>query len=139
MRNKNQKGKCVKLTLPYFDGVVKTYDDLQLAAAKLLSANSDFVSIQSNVDCVEVDGTKYTTDFVCQSKDGKYSVFECVYRKQLDKPKMMKLLDASQQFWTARGVEWGLISKQVINPLSATRFARNHCADLPHYIGEHTV
>ena len=109
MRNKNQKGKCVKLTLPYFDGVVKTYDDLQLAAAKLLSANSDFVSIQSNVDCVEVDGTKYTTDFVCQSKDEKYSVFECVYRKQLDKPKMMKLLDASQQFWAARGVEWGLI------------------------------
>ena len=47
MRNKNQKGKCVKLTLPHFDGVVKTYDDLQLAAAKLLSANSDFVSIQS--------------------------------------------------------------------------------------------
>ena len=68
MRNKNQKGKCVKLTLPHFDGVIKTYDDLQLAAAKLLSANSDFVSIQSNVDCVEVDGTKYTTDFVCQSK-----------------------------------------------------------------------
>ena len=109
MRNKNQKGKCVKLTLPYFDGVVKTYDDLQLAAAKLLSANSDFVSIQSNVDCVEVDGTKYTTDFVCQSKDEKYSVFECVYRKQLDKPKMMKLLDASQKFWGARGVIWKIV------------------------------
>ena len=109
MQIKNIKTRCVKLTLPHFDGVVKTYDDLQLAAAKLLSANSNFVSIQSNVDCVEVDGTKYTTDFVCRSKDGKYSVFECVYRKQLDKPKMMKLLDASQQFWTARGVEWGLI------------------------------
>ena len=109
MQIKNIKTKCVKLTLPHFDGVVKTYDDLQLAAAKLLSANSDFVSIQSNVDCVEVDGTRYTTDFVCQAKDEKYSVFECVYCKQLDKPKMMKLLDASQQFWTARGVEWGLI------------------------------
>ena len=109
MQIKNIKTRCVKLTLPHFDGVVKTYDDLQLAAAKLLSANSDFVSIQSNVDCVEVDGTRYTTDFVCESKDGKYSVLECVYRKQLDKPKMMKLLDASQQFWAARGVEWGLI------------------------------
>ena len=103
------KRKVREADAPHFDGVVKTYDDLQLAAAKLLSANSDFVSIQSNVDCVEVDGTRYTTDFVCQSKDGKYSVFECVYCKQLDKPKMMKLLDASQQFWTARGVEWGLI------------------------------
>ena len=109
MQIKNIKTRCVKLTLPHFDGVVKTYDDLQLAAAKLLSANSDFVSIQSNVDSVSIDAVKYTTDFVCQSKDGKYSVFECVYRKQLDKPKMMKLLDASQQFWAARGVEWGLI------------------------------
>ena len=70
MQIKNIKTKCVKLTLPHFDGVVKTYDDLQLAAAKLLSANSDFVSIQSNVGCVEVNGTRYTTDFVCQSKDG---------------------------------------------------------------------
>lgn len=109
MQIKNIKTKCVKLTLPHFVGIVKTYDDLQLAAAKWLSENSDFVSIQSNADCVEVAGTRYTTDFVCQSKDGKYSVFECVYRKQLDKPKMVKLLDASQQFWTARGVEWGLI------------------------------
>lgn len=75
MRNKNQKGKCVKLTLPHFDGVVKTYDDLQLAAAKWLSANSDFVSIQSNVDCVEVDGTRYTTDFVCQSRRIRRSRF----------------------------------------------------------------
>lgn len=106
MRNKNQKGKCVKLTLPHFDGVVKTYDDLQLAAAKLLSANSDFVSIQSNVDCVEVDGTKYTTDFVCQSKDGKYSVFECVYRKQLDKgrPKDRKLLRQNPYRQTGKAV-----------------------------------
>lgn len=108
MRIRNIKTKCAKLTLPHFDGVVKTYDDLQLAAAKLLSANSDFVSIQSNVDSVSIDAVKYTTDFVCQSKDEKYSVFECVYRKQLDKPKMMKLLDASQQFWTASKTETDL-------------------------------
>ena len=110
MRNKNQKGRCVKMSLPHFDEVVKTYDDLQLAAAKLLSDNSGFVSIQSNVDSVDVDGTKYTTDFVCCDKDGASNAFECVYRKQMDKPKTMKLLDASQQFWTARGISWGLIT-----------------------------
>lgn len=109
MRNKNQKGRCVKMSLPHFEEVVKTYDDLQLAAAKSLSANSNFVSIQSNVDSVEVDGTKYTSDFLCKDKDGAYTIYECVYRKQIDKPKMMKLLDSSQQFWTARGVQWGLI------------------------------
>ena len=109
MRNKNQKGKCVKLTLPHFDGIVKTYDDLQLAAAKWLSANSDFVSIQSNVDSISIDAVDYMTDFLGLDKDGKYTAFECVYKKQLDKPKMMKLLDASQQFWEARGAMWQLI------------------------------
>ena len=74
MQIKNIKTRCVKLTLPHFDGVVKTYDDLQLAAAKLLSANSDFVSIQSNVDCVEVDGTRYTTDSTpCRPKPTRTS------------------------------------------------------------------
>lgn len=109
MRNKVQKGKCVKMTLPHFEEVVKTYDDLQLAAAKSLSANSNFVSIQSNVDCIEIDGIKYTSDFLCRDKDGSYTVYECVYRKYLDKPKTVKLLDASQKFWQGRGCTWGLI------------------------------
>lgn len=97
------------MSLPHFNEVVKTYDDLQLAAAKSLSDNSNFVSIQSNVESIEMDGTKYTSDFLCKDKDGAYTIFECVYRKQMDKPKHMKLLDASQQFWAARGVQWGLI------------------------------
>lgn len=109
MRNKVQKGKCVKMTLPHFEGVVKTYDDLQNAAAKLLCDNSDFVSIQANVDCIEMDGIKYTSDFLCRDKDGGYTVYECVYRKYLDKPKTVKLLDASQKFWQGRGCTWGLI------------------------------
>ena len=109
MRNKKIKIKCVKMSLPHFDKVVKTYDALQLSAAKSLSTNSNFVSIQSNVDSTELDGIKYTSDFLCKDKKGTYSVFECVWRKQLDKPKMMILLDASQKFWTKRGVKWGII------------------------------
>lgn len=33
-----------------------------------------------------------------------------MFRKLLDKPKTMKLLDASRNFWLSRGVsDWGLI------------------------------
>lgn len=111
MRNKVQKGKCVKQTLPHFEGVVKTYDDLQNAAAKLLSGSSEFISIQANVDCIEMDGIKYTSDFLCKDKDGGYTVYECVYRKYIDKPKTVKLLDSSQRFWQGRGCIWGWIIK----------------------------
>lgn len=72
MQIKKIKTKCTKQTLSRFDGIVKSYDDLQLAAAKWLSVNSDFVSIQSNVDCATVDGIGYTTDFLCKEKDGRY-------------------------------------------------------------------
>ena len=109
MRNRNQKGKCVKQTLPHFEGVVRTYDSLQEAAAKMLSGSNGYQVIRANVDCCKVDDVAYTTDFVCQNGDSTYAAFECVYRKHLDKPKTVKLLNASQQFWEGRGAQWGII------------------------------
>lgn len=41
MCNKIQKSKCVKMTLKGFSGLLKAYDDLQLATAKMLSDKSD--------------------------------------------------------------------------------------------------
>ena len=109
MRNKVQKGRCIKLSLDGFEEVVKTYDELQLAAAKFLSSNRDFVDCQCNVESCTIDDTKYTTDFVAKDKGGKLTALECVQRKNLTKPKTIKLLDESQRFWCARGIEWGLI------------------------------
>lgn len=109
MRNKIQKGRCIKLTLNNFASPVKTYDSLQLAAAKSLSTNSNFVDCRCNVDSSTVDGKQYTTDFLCIDKDGKYTAYECVWRKNLQKPRTMALLDASQAFWAARGIEVVLI------------------------------
>lgn len=109
MRNKVQKSRCVKLSLDKFDDVVKTYDSLQEATAKMLSEDKQLTEIRCNVDCGKIDGIAYTTDFLCKRKDGTYEVYECVYRKYLKKPKTMKLLDESQKFWNARGVIWGLV------------------------------
>lgn len=109
MRNKIQKTKCVKQMLPHFEEVVKTYDALQEATARMLSEDDGLVSIRCNVDCCTIDGTAYTTDFLCKRKDGSFVVYECVYRKYLDKPKNCRLLDKSQKFWYGRGVEWILV------------------------------
>ena len=59
MRNRNQKGRCIKQTLPHFEGVVRTYDDLQEAAAKMLSGCKDYQTIRANVDCCKVDDVAY--------------------------------------------------------------------------------
>ena len=109
MRNKVQKSRCVKSSLDKFEDVVKTYDALQEATAKVLSEDNNYAVIKCNVDCCTIDGIAYTTDFLCRKNNGTYEVYECVYRKHLAKPKTMKLLDASQKFWGARGVIWKLV------------------------------
>ena len=60
MRNRNQKGRCIKQTLPHFEGVVRTYDNLQEAAAKMLSGCKDYQAFRANVDCCKVDDVAYT-------------------------------------------------------------------------------
>ena len=38
-------------------------------------------------------------------------VRECVFRKHITKPMVVKLLDASKLYWQARGVEdWGIVT-----------------------------
>ena len=110
MRNKGLKTRCTKQSLPKFEGVCKTFDELQAAAAVYLSELEDIETIRSNVDSALVDGTQYTSDFVCEKRNGDIVVLECVYRKYLTKPLTVKLLDASRSFWLSRGVtDWRLI------------------------------
>ena len=112
MRNKGLKTRCTKQSLPKFEGGCKTFDKLQTAAAVYLSGlvDDDVISIRTNVDSALVDGTQYTTDFVCEKENGDLAIWECVYRKHLMKPLTIKLLDASRSFWLSRGVtDWGVI------------------------------
>ena len=109
MRNKGLKTRCTKQSLPKFEGVCKTFDELQASAAVYLSKMEDVKNIRSNVDSAIVDGTQYTSDFVCEKRNGDLAIWECVYGKHLMKPLTVKLLDASRSFWLSRGAEWGVI------------------------------
>ena len=109
MRNKGLKTRCTKQSLPKFEGVCKTFDKVQTAAAIVLSKMEDVKTIRSNVDSAIVDGTQYTSDFVCEKRNGDLAIWECVYGKHLMKPLTVKLLDASRSFWLSRGAEWGVI------------------------------
>lgn len=122
MRNKNQKTRCEKQVLPKVEGIFKSYDKVQSAAAIYLSQLEDVENIRCNVDSAVIDGVAYTTDFVFEKTDSTLAVRECVFRKLLTKPKTVKLLDTSRSFWMKRGVmDWGII----IDPDAST--SENEC------------
>ena len=60
--------------------------------------------------CLRVQGTEYTTDFVCTKTNQELRVRECVNKSHLTKPLTIKMLDISKEYWTKRGVtDWGLV------------------------------
>ena len=107
MRKKDFKGRCEKRSLSKFVGVCKTYDKLQSVYADMLQADNDITEIRCNV---LLEGTEYTTDFVCTKTNQELRVRECVNRSHLTKPLTIKMLDISKEYWLKRGVEdWGLV------------------------------
>ena len=108
MRKKNYKGRCEKRKLSKCEGVCKTYDALQYAYADVLEADNDIIEIRCNV---QLEGLEFTSDFVCLKANGEYMVRECVYRRLLTKPRTMKLLECSRNYWmvTKNITDWGLV------------------------------
>lgn len=107
MRKKDFKGRCEKRSLSKCIGVCKTYDKLQSVYADILQADNDIVEMHCNV---LIEGTEYTTDFVCTKSNQELKVRECVHRNHLTKPMTIKLLDISKEYWLRRGVtDWGLV------------------------------
>ena len=99
MRNANQKGKCVKRSLPKFVLVCKTYDAVQEAYATKLSEDVSITEIRANVLLEELfEEGEYTSDFVITYGDESIAVRECVLRKNLLRPRTVKLLDFSQRY-----------------------------------------
>ena len=114
MRSKNFKGsKCVKMKLSKSNEVVKTFDNIQTAYAQILDKDETIKKIQCNVVLEGIDDGEFTSDFVCTKTDGDILVRECVFRKKLSFPRTCKLLDASREYWTKRGVtDWGIVIEQ---------------------------
>lgn len=110
MRKKNYKGRCERRTIDKAEGVCRFYSKIQSVYADKLVENEQVVEIHCNVLLEGLDTEAYTTDFLCKKKDGSYMIRECVERKYITKPKTVKLLDVSLDYWRKRGIEdWGIV------------------------------
>lgn len=112
MRNTKSKVKCTKISITKSPNVFRAYNDVQLAYVKKLEEDNSVREIRANILIGTLDGLdgKYSTDFFVIKTNGDVYVRECVYRKYLTKPLTIKMLDASREYWLAKGVEdWGVV------------------------------
>lgn len=110
MRSSNYKGRCTKLSLSKCEEVCRTYDKVQTKYAEILQNNPEVKAFQCNVFLEGLDVGEFTSDFVAIKQDGELMVRECVLRKNLTRPRTLKLLDASRSYWFRRGVtDWRIV------------------------------
>lgn len=89
---------------------MRAYSDIQAAYAERLEKGDEVKEFQCNVLLDGLEEGEYTSDFLCVKDDGDFMVRECVERKFLMKPRTVKLLDASRDYWLRHGVkDWGLV------------------------------
>lgn len=113
MQRKNYKGRCEKRSLSKCRETFRSYSALQSVYADRLQADDDIEEIRCNVPLEGFTEGDYTTDFVCIRKDKDIMVRECVERRLLTKPKTVRLLEASRQYWKKHGVEdWGIVTDE---------------------------
>lgn len=111
MRKVSYKGRCEKKSLSKCKEVCRTYDSIQGKYAELLEELPEIEEIRCNVPLEGFKVGDYMTDFVCVKIGGDLMVRECVQRNRITKPLNVKLLDASKEYWTRRGVsDWGLVT-----------------------------
>ena len=112
MRNSNNKPRCEKISLSKCPGVCRTSSDLQLAYAQQLQTDESIAEFRCNVplENFELTDGAYTTDVVGTTITGEVIVRECIKRSLIERPKTIKMLDASREYWAERGVmDWGLV------------------------------
>ena len=110
MIKKNFKGRCRKWKLEKCKNMMRAYSDIQAAYAERLEKGDEVKEVQCNVLLDGLEEGEYTSDFLCVKADGDFMVRECVERKFLMKPRTVKLLDASRDYWLRHGVkDWGLV------------------------------
>ena len=94
------------------DGTCRLYSPLQKKFAELLDADENVASFETNVVVEGLDGDEiYTTDFVVNYKNETTKVWECVFRRHITKPKTMRMLSLSKNYWTKKGCQWGLVTE----------------------------
>lgn len=112
MKKKSYKGsRCEKRSMSKCaDKFARTYNAIEAKYAEKLQENPDVKEFRCQVLLEGLEIGDYCSDFVATKVDDNLMVRECVYRKHLSKPMTAKLLDASRNFWTRRGVsDWGIV------------------------------
>ena len=110
MRKQDYKGRCEKRQLSKCEGVFKSYDALQTKYALMLEDNEEVIEIKGKVPLDGLEEGKYMSDFVCTKEGGDIFVRESIQRKYLLKPMNVRLLEASRNYWSKRGVvDWGIV------------------------------
>ncbi len=106
-----KRTRCEKRTMSKCaDGIAKTYNTLEARFADMLQEDDAVESFRCNVLLEDFPEGEYCSDFVCVKTNGDLMVRECVYRKNIMRPKTVRLLDASRDYWIRRGVyDWGLV------------------------------
>ena len=111
MRNKNTHSVTLKKKLSKCNSIFYAYNDLQYKYGEQLDNNKDIAEIKCNVpiDVPELEGS-FTSDFYCVKTNGEIFVRECVYKEKLLRPQVIKMLDASRNYWLSKGInDWGLV------------------------------
>lgn len=111
MRNIKTHSVTYKKKLNKCKTIFKAYNPIQFSYGNELDSNSEIAEIKCNVP-IEVNQLEgnFTTDFYCIKTNGDVFVRECVYKDKLLKPFYIKTLDASRDYWLAKGViDWGIV------------------------------
>lgn len=109
MNKKNYKSRVTKRKLQKCTQC-RTYTDIAYRYADLLEKDDRVASFKCNVSLDNLEIGDYTSDFLIEYTDGELAVRECVARELLMKPRNLKLLDASLDYWRRRGIkDWGVV------------------------------
>ena len=106
-----KRTRCEKRTMSKCaNGVARTYNILESKYADKLEADPNVKEFRCQVLLEGLEIGEYCSDFVATKVDGDLLVRECVFRKELSKLSIAKLLDASRNYWMRRGVtDWGIV------------------------------
>lgn len=110
MQRSDPKCRCEKKIASKASAICRLYNQIQVKYLNVLDADASVESIRCNMPLENFTKGNYTSDFYCKKSDGTFMVRECVERKFLTKPMTVSLLDASREYWNARGItDWGLV------------------------------
>ena len=106
MQSNNYHGKITKRHLSKCKDICRTWCELQYLYSDILNNSDSVDNFEVNVPILD----NLTSDFLVLYKNGMYKAFECIERKNINKPSYIEKLQQSQEYWLNRGIDWGVIT-----------------------------